>query len=61
MIVSLYDQVMGLALDEALKASQRGEVPVGAAVLFEGEIVHRATTAEFRADRATAHALLGVA
>jgi branched-chain amino acid transport system ATP-binding protein len=31
------------------------------AIMAKGEIVHRATTAEFRADRATAHALLGVA
>jgi hypothetical protein len=29
--------------------------------MAKGEIVHRATTAEFRADRATAHALLGIA
>jgi branched-chain amino acid transport system ATP-binding protein len=31
------------------------------AIMAKGEIVHRATTTEFRADRATAHALLGVA
>ena len=31
------------------------------AIMAKGEIVHRATTAEFRADRATAQALLGVA
>jgi branched-chain amino acid transport system ATP-binding protein len=31
------------------------------AIMAKGEIVHRATTAEFRGDRATAHALLGVA
>jgi branched-chain amino acid transport system ATP-binding protein len=31
------------------------------AIMAKGAIVHRATTAEFRADRATAQALLGVA
>ena len=31
------------------------------AIMAKGEIVHRATTAEFRADRATAQTLLGVA
>ena len=30
------------------------------AIMTKGEIAHRATTTEFRADRATAHALLGV-
>ena len=31
------------------------------AIMTKGEIVYRATTREFRGDRATAHALLGVA
>jgi hypothetical protein len=31
------------------------------AIMTKGEIVYRATTPEFRADRATAQTLLGVA
>ena len=49
----------------AIVVEQNLHVAVGladqVAIIAKGEIVHRATTAEFRADRATAHALLGVA
>ena len=47
---------MAIALDEAERAGQAGEVPIGAAVLIEGELVARAGNRRERDRDPTAHA-----
>ncbi|GAB1819900.1 tRNA adenosine(34) deaminase TadA [Herbidospora sp. RD11066] len=47
---------MGLALSEAREAFQRGEVPVGAVVLREGEVLARASNTKESSGDPTAHA-----
>jgi tRNA(adenine34) deaminase len=50
------DAAMAVALDEAERAGRAGEVPVGAAVLIEGELVARAGNRRERDRDPTAHA-----
>ena len=47
---------MGLALDLALRARDAGEVPVGAVVVLDGEIVGRGHNASLALSDPTAHA-----
>ena len=47
---------MALALDEARRAGEAGEVPVGAVVLVDGEVVGRAGNRRERDGDPTAHA-----
>ena len=47
---------MRLALDEAEDAGEAGEVPVGAVIVREGEVVARAGNASVSSADATAHA-----
>jgi tRNA(adenine34) deaminase len=49
---------MRLALDEAEDAAEAGEVPVGAVIVREGEVLARAGNASVLAADATAHAEL---
>ena len=49
---------MRLALDEAEDAREAGEVPVGAVIVREGEVIARAGNAGFSSADATAHAEL---
>lgn len=49
---------MRLAIDEAEDAGEAGEVPVGAIIVREGEVVARAGNAGVSAGDATAHAEL---
>jgi tRNA(adenine34) deaminase len=49
---------MRLALDEAEDAAEGGEVPVGAVIVREGEVVSRAGNASVSSADATAHAEL---
>ncbi|MFZ3200386.1 MAG: tRNA adenosine(34) deaminase TadA [Candidatus Acidiferrales bacterium] len=52
-----HDQTfMGAALEEALLAAQRGEVPVGAVIVVEGQIVSRAGNRTIADADPTAHA-----
>ncbi|MDE7375141.1 MAG: nucleoside deaminase, partial [Odoribacter sp.] len=37
-----YEQYMQLALNEAVKAAEEGEIPVGAIVVCKGKIIARA-------------------
>jgi tRNA(adenine34) deaminase len=54
---SLSDQeIMALALEEALQASHEGEVPVGAVLVCEGEVVARDHNRSFSLKDPTAHA-----
>jgi tRNA(adenine34) deaminase len=50
------DAAMTAALDEAERAGQAGEVPIGAAVLIEGDLVARAGNRRERDRDPTAHA-----
>jgi tRNA(adenine34) deaminase len=47
---------MRMALDEATKASEVGEVPVGAVVVLDGQIIGRGFNQPIRAVDPTAHA-----
>jgi tRNA(Arg) A34 adenosine deaminase TadA len=47
---------MQIALDEARAAGARGEVPIGAAIVRDGEIVARAGNRTLALDDPTAHA-----
>lgn len=47
---------MGAALDEARRAMARGEVPIGAALVLDGEIVARDGNRTIELDDPTAHA-----
>ena len=49
---------MRLALDEAEDAAEAGEVPVGAVIVHDGEVIARAGNAGVSAGDATAHAEL---
>ena len=49
---------MRLALDEAEDAAEGGEVPVGAVIVREGEVIARTANASISASDATAHAEL---
>jgi tRNA(adenine34) deaminase len=49
---------MRLALDEAEDAAEAGEVPVGAVIVRDGEVVARAGNASVSSTDATAHAEL---
>jgi tRNA(adenine34) deaminase len=49
---------MRLALDEAEDAAEAGEVPVGAVIVRDGEVLSRAGNASVSATDATAHAEL---
>ena len=50
------DQGMNLALDEARRALDEGEVPVGAVVVWEGQVVGRGHNQVESLQDATAHA-----
>jgi tRNA(adenine34) deaminase len=50
------DAAMAVALDEAERAGRAGEVPIGAAVLIEGELVASAGNRRERDRDPTAHA-----
>lgn len=47
---------MDAALEEARKAGQRGEVPIGAVIVFDGEIIARAGNRTRELSDITAHA-----
>lgn len=47
---------MDAALEEAKKAGQRGEVPIGAVIVFDGEIIARAGNCTRELNDVTAHA-----
>ncbi|MGH7402288.1 MAG: tRNA adenosine(34) deaminase TadA, partial [Candidatus Rokuibacteriota bacterium] len=47
---------MGLALEEAARAAQAGEVPVGAVVVLDGRLVGRGHNAPIALHDPTAHA-----
>ncbi len=47
---------MALALEEALKAAERGEVPVGAVVVLNGEVIAVAGNSPISYNDPTAHA-----
>jgi tRNA(adenine34) deaminase len=49
---------MRLAIDEAEDAAESGEVPVGAVIVREGEVIARAGNASVSSSDATAHAEL---
>jgi tRNA(adenine34) deaminase len=49
---------MRLAIDEAEDAAEAGEVPVGAVIIREGEVIARAGNASVSSSDATAHAEL---
>lgn len=49
-------EYMSAALDEARLAAQRNEVPVGAVVVFKGEIIARAGNRTLELNDPTAHA-----
>jgi tRNA(adenine34) deaminase len=49
---------MRLAIDEAEDAAEAGEVPVGAVIVREGEVIARAGNASVSSSDATAHAEL---
>jgi tRNA(adenine34) deaminase len=53
---SLDEQYMRAALEEARKAQAAGEVPVGAVVVLDGEIVGRGANRNLRDSDPTAHA-----
>lgn len=50
------DQLMELALDEARQAAEHGDVPVGAVVVHEGEVIARAHNRREVDSDPTAHA-----
>ena len=50
------DAAMAVAIDEAERAGQAGEVPIGAVVLLEGQLVARAGNRRERDRDPTAHA-----
>ncbi len=50
------EELMGLALDEARAAAEAGEVPVGAVVVVDGEVVARRGNERERTGDPTAHA-----
>ena len=52
------DAWMRLALDEAEDAAEAGEVPVGAVIVREGEVIARAANASEASRDATSHAEL---
>ena len=47
---------MDVALEEARKAAERGEVPIGAVVVFDGQIISRAGNRTREFNDVTAHA-----
>ena len=49
-------QYMKMAIEEAKKALQEGEVPVGAVVVCDGEVIARARNEREERKAATAHA-----
>jgi tRNA(adenine34) deaminase len=51
-----HDQLMAAALDEARRARDAGEVPIGAVVAIDGEIVGRGFNQPIAAGDPTAHA-----
>src|SRR6516162_5388586 len=51
-----YDRLMDAALEEAARARDVGEVPVGAIVAISGEIVGRGFNQPIRSNDPTAHA-----
>jgi tRNA(adenine34) deaminase len=52
------DQLMGLALDEARAAAEAGDVPIGAVVAVDGQVVARAHNEREARPDPTAHAEL---
>jgi tRNA(adenine34) deaminase len=51
-----YEELMALALDEARRAAAAGEVPIGAVVALDGEVVGRGFNHPIGAVDPTAHA-----
>ena len=51
-----YEQYMQLALNEAVKAAEEGEIPVGAIVVCKGKIIARAHNETEKLNDVTAHA-----
>ena len=47
---------MDIALDQAREVQKKGEVPVGAAIIFEGKIIVACGNASFSSQDPTAHA-----
>lgn len=55
-IYSRADHFLELALDQARNAERAGEVPVGAVVVFEGEVIGTGQNSVIRTSDPTAHA-----
>lgn len=53
---SVHDPFMRIALDEARRAAERGEVPVGAVVVLNGEVIGRGHNQPIASNDPTAHA-----
>ena len=51
-----HERWMRLALDEAMRAAEEGEVPVGAVVVHEGRLIGRGHNRTAAAHDPTAHA-----
>ena len=50
------EEALGLALEEARRAAQAGEVPIGALVVLDGRVIGRAHNAPITLKDPTAHA-----
>ena len=50
------DYYMGLALEEARKAAEKGEIPIGAVLVYEGQVVAAAHNLRETGHDGTAHA-----
>jgi tRNA(adenine34) deaminase len=55
---AIYNELMGAALDEARRAQAAGEVPIGAVVALDGDIIGRGYNQPISAADPTAHAEL---
>ena len=53
---ALHEPYMQLALEEAHRAQQAGEVPIGAVVVMDGSVVGTGWNQPIQADDPTAHA-----
>ena len=56
MPANIYDALMNAALNEARRARDAGEVPIGAVVAIDGEIVGRGFNQPISSGDPTAHA-----
>ena len=52
----LDDYYMGLALEEARKAAEKGEIPIGAVLVYDGQVLATAHNLRETGHDGTAHA-----